>query len=88
MIEIRPVIGEAFVYQVTSERDAEMTYRVDLLENRGNGACSCIDFGTRRQLALDAGAQPHTRATLCKHLIAVRRYFMRVVLEELARIHS
>jgi hypothetical protein len=87
MPSITPIIGEPFVYLMQSDRHPEMSYRVDLLENGGNGACTCVDFGTRRQPAIDTGARRHTRATMCKHVIAVRHYFVCAVLEDISSTH-
>lgn len=77
--------GDRMVWLVPSDTIAGVTYRVDMLANGGNGWCSCIDFATRRQPALDKGAAGHTDATLCRHGKRVIRYFARDLFRDLAR---
>lgn len=79
---------ERYVYQVPSERNPRVRYRVDIVANGGAGRCSCTDFGCRRQPNIDAGVPMHTADTVCKHLRAVHRYFLREILTELARIED
>lgn len=67
--------NERMVYQAVSESNPSKVYRIDLLANGGAGRCSCTDFGTRRQPALDKGMQWHTRETECKHLREAIRLF-------------
>ena len=59
---------ERFVFEVPSDSNASVKYRVDLEENSGNGWCSCPDFKTRRQPAIDAGAPILADEATCKHV--------------------
>lgn len=52
-LEVKPVSGEAFRYYVTSERNPETQYLVDMEHYQGIGWCSCIDFEMRRQPKLE-----------------------------------
>src|SRR4051812_5523383 len=69
--------GERYVYLVPSDRNPKVKYRVDLLANNGAGWCQCTDFGTRRQVNLDAGMCPLLKDTTCKHLRRTVRHFNR-----------
>lgn len=89
MLEIDPIppiepTGERYCYRVQSGTNLNKTYRVDLAANQGGGFCQCLDFATRRQPALDAGAEILTRATTCKHLRKAYAYFFRAVMRGLA----
>jgi len=46
-IGIEELPGEFLVYQVYSETDPTMAYRVDLAARDGNGICSCMFFVTQ-----------------------------------------
>lgn len=76
--------GERYCYLVQSDSNPRKGYRVDLAANEGGGVCQCLDFATRRQPALDAGAEILTRATTCKHLRKAYAYFFRAVMRGLA----
>ena len=76
--------GDRLTWTVQSDSKPNVRYRVDLLANGGLGECSCKDWAMRRGPAGRAGGAPGTRATLCRHLIKVRRYFLNEVLRELA----
>lgn len=76
--------GERFCYWVESNTRPGVRYRVDLTANEGGGICQCRDHPTRRQVALDAGAEILTRATTCKHLDKAYAYFFRAVMRGLA----
>jgi hypothetical protein len=80
--------GERYVYQVASETNPKVRYRCDLMANNGAGWCQCVDFGTRRQPAIDAGLPKLTRETRCKHLSAVHHHFLSELLTELSRIED
>lgn len=75
---------ERMVYEVPSDNPKRKPYRVDCLANGGAMRCSCADFQARRQPALDAGGEPHTAATLCKHCRKVIRYFTRELFKQMA----
>lgn len=77
--------NERMVYEVLSESRPGRTYRVDLLANGGAGQCSCKDWATRRWPAIKAGKQAGTRATLCRHGIKARRYFLNGLLARMAK---
>ena len=83
MLKVYPT-AERMVYEVQSERHAHIRYRCDLLANGGAGRCACTDHATRRQVALDEGKEPLTRATTCKHLAAAHRHFLLGFLQSLA----
>ena len=74
-IRVQPVAGEALRYFVESWSNPKLPYLVDLSENHGNGACTCKDFQTRRQVAIREGHPLFTRETSCRHLIAARKHF-------------
>jgi hypothetical protein len=76
--------AERYVYRVPSDTNPKASYRVDLLANEGAGWCECRDFATRRQPNLDAGVESLTKDTLCKHLRATQRAFLRGLLRALA----
>lgn len=76
--------ADRYVYEVPSD-SGKRTYRVDLVAHAGAGQCSCTDWDTRRWPAIRDGKEHGTRATLCKHGIRVRRYFLNQVLAELAK---
>lgn len=80
---VRPTL-ERYVYSVQSESNAARWYRVDLTANFGGGQCSCTDWSTRRQPALNAGIPILTKATLCKHAKAAFWHFLREVMPKLA----
>ncbi len=78
---------ERMVYEAVSEGNKAVKYRVDLLANGGAGRCSCVDFATRRQPAIDAGQEWLLNITTCKHLReAIRQFnvslFKRMSVEE------
>src|SRR5579871_3555761 len=73
------------VYFVRSDSQAGKGYRVDLVANNGAGFCPCTDFSCHRQPAIDAGGEPWTRETVCKHLERAGRYFLIAMLEALSR---
>lgn len=77
--------GDRMVFLVPSDRNPKVTYRVDCLENNGAMKCQCVDFTTRRQPAIDAGQEPLTSATMCKHCRKVVRYFVRDLFRDMAR---
>ena len=74
-IRVQEVAGEALRYLVESWSDPKRPYLVDLSENHGNGACTCKDFVTRRQVNIREGADLFTRDTSCRHLVAARKHF-------------
>lgn len=82
------VTGDRMVFEVPSATKPGTNYRCDLLANNGAGFCGCIDFATRRQPAIDAGAESWTRATTCRHLRSSARFFMRDVLKAMALSES
>ena len=83
-IRVQPIPGEPLRYYVESWSSPTRPHVVDLAENKGNGACSCKDFVTRRQPAIDAKADLFTRETSCRHVIAARRHFTIHTLTDIA----
>lgn len=81
MSQVSPIPGELMRYYVSSESNRHMPRVVDLAEYQGNGCCLCPDFITRREPAIKKGAPLYSRATLCKHLIAARTYFLNETLK-------
>lgn len=78
--------GDRMVFLVPSDsRPDRRSYRVDCLANGGAMQCSCADFIARKQPALDAGAEPHTAETLCKHCRKVIRHFTRDLFATMAK---
>lgn len=80
--------GDRMCYWVSSDRNPRNKYRVDLLANNGAGGCSCADFRTRRQPAIDRGEPTWTETTTCKHTIKTARYFLRTLFRDMARSES
>ena len=75
---------ERYVYSVPSDRNPRVCYRVDLTANKGATFCSCTDFATRRQPAIDEGKPILTNETLCKHGKRALWQFLREVMPRLA----
>ena len=86
-IPANPTI-EKFVYDVPSEVNPKICYRVDIVANGGAGHCNCVDFGTRRQPALDAGKPALHQQTTCKHVRKAFWQFLRDIMPKLARIEE
>ncbi len=80
--------GDRMVFEVPSATKPGVNYRCDLTANDGAGFCDCIDFATRRQPAIDDGAESWTRATTCRHLRAAARFFMRDLFAAMAKSES
>lgn len=79
---------EKFVYDVPSSVNSRICYRVDIVANGGAGHCNCVDFGTRRQIAIDAGELIISAPTMCKHLDKAFKQFLRDIMPKLARIEE
>ena len=79
--------AERMVYSVESDT-APHPYRVDLLANGGIGQCSCRDWETRRSPAIRAGAAIGTPASMCKHVLRARNYFLDGLLTTMASTES
>lgn len=80
--------GERMCYNVPSSSNPKRTYRVDLIAQGGFGECTCKDWATRRGPAIKAGEPPGTRATMCRHVILARRFFLNSLLAEMAAAES
>ena len=74
-----PIPGEALRYWVESSKKGS-PWVVDLSSHE----CICPDFLCRREPALKAGAEPMTRHTCCKHIIAARREFLNTSLRQIS----
>lgn len=85
-INIQPIEGEAMRYLCESWSSKRAPYLVDLSKNYGNGQCSCTDYIARRAPAIRQGAELFTRATSCRHLIAVRKFWAMNTLRDIAEI--
>jgi len=79
--------NERMVYSVESDYSPH-PYRVDLLANGGIGQCSCRDWETRRSPAIRAGATIGTPASMCKHVLRARNYFLDGLLTTMASTES
>jgi hypothetical protein len=77
--------AERFCYEVPSDRNPRVVYRVDLTAEGGYGRCSCTDWNTRRWPAIKEGKPMGTRETLCKHGMKARRHFLNKLLARLAQ---
>lgn len=82
--EVPQPTGDRFVYQVPSDKNPRICYRVDLTANNGAGVCQCKDFVTRRQPALDRGEPAWTQSSSCKHGRRAAWAFLQDVLPMLA----
>jgi len=71
--------GGRMVYTVQSESDPRSVHIVDLTENAGRSACSCKDWQTRRWPIIRDGG-----SATCKHVRAVREFFLDNLLREMA----
>lgn len=80
--------SDRMVYRVQSERTAAYFYRVDLLANHGGGWCSCFDFSARRQPFVDRGGDPWSREGSCKHIQLARDFFLKNLLEHMAKAYD
>jgi hypothetical protein len=83
-LHIQPIEAEAMRYLCRSASLPQSHHMVDLSKNYGNGECSCVDFIARRNPAIKAGAELFTRATSCRHLIAVRNHWTVTTLRQIA----
>jgi hypothetical protein len=77
--------GDRMVFLVVSETNPRNRYRVDLIANNGAGQCTCPDFRTRKQAAIDAGAESWTHRTSCKHSRRAARHVMRETFAAMAK---
>jgi hypothetical protein len=85
-INIQPIEGEAMRFICESWSAKHAPHMVDLSKNYGNGVCSCADYIARRGPAIRQGAELFTRATSCRHLIAVRKFWAMNTLRDIAEI--
>ena len=85
-LEVAPIPNEPLRYWVSSQKQGQPPYVVDLSMNEGSGACVCTDFITRRQPAVNMGKQLFTDQTSCKHVRAARNYFTERTLRDMAQM--
>lgn len=86
-MKIIPIKGELMRFYAESET-GHGTYMVDLLANKGLGACACTDFTTRRIKARKQGAHFLSPAGSCKHLKACYNSVLEGVLAELTKTYG
>lgn len=86
-IHVWTIPGEPFCYKVESWEKPSEPHRVELLEQMGNGACSCVDWTTRclpnwrrnGQRPVDYWmikanvARPNPARSRCRHIMAALR---------------
>ena len=69
--ECKPIIGESFRYWVDSSQQDE-PHLVDLVEDRGNGHCSCLHYQIKCHPNYRQGGRiinhGYPNATRCKHI--------------------
>lgn len=78
-------LQDRMCYSVSSESEAGKSYRVDLLGFAGAGQCACQHWAMRISGALTHGAEPGTAQGACKHVLAVRRFFLNGLLREMSK---
>jgi hypothetical protein len=74
-----------YVYRVPSATRPGRSYEVDVTANGGAAWCPCKDFATRRQPKIDAGFEPWTRLTTCRHTRRAGRHHLMKDLKRLAQ---
>lgn len=85
-IHVAESIGERLVYQVRSENNPKVTYRVELTAHDGYSQCACKDWATRRSPAIKSKAFPiGSKEVTCKHVRGAREHFLNHFLPVLAR---
>ena len=94
---VKPLQDDPFCYTVeswTSKHQKE--YLVDVLDNDGNGSCSCPDFkGVCQRNLKEHGEHveygvpgaPDKRRTQCKHLYLARKNIIPELFKMLAKEH-
>jgi hypothetical protein len=68
-------------FHVPSDTYGQPPYLVDLASFNGNGKCTCIDYDTRKRIALRDG-EPMGLATRCKHIRRGRVYLLDKIIQE------
>jgi hypothetical protein len=96
-IKVRPLDTEIGVFQVQSSETPQKPHTVDLLAHGGQGSCTCQDWSARcrpnqkkapmKFIPYGSAGRPNPERQECKHVFVARRYFLREVLQGLARQH-
>jgi hypothetical protein len=96
-IKVRPVHGEMGRFLVESWEHPDRPHQVDLLAHGGQGACSCTDWTTRCRgnqkakpyafIPYGTAKKPDPERQACRHVTVARTYFMKEVLQGLAKQH-
>jgi hypothetical protein len=96
-LKVRPLEGEIGRFHVQSESSPTRPHVVDLLAHEGQGMCSCTDWSTRCRpnqkrtpnafVPYGSAGRPNPERHACKHVHVARTYFLREVLQGLARQH-
>jgi hypothetical protein len=96
-VRVRPVPGELGRFLVESWEKPESPHQVDLLAHQGQGACSCTDWVTRCRpnqkahphafIPYGTAKNPDPARQCCRHITVARTYFLREVLQGLAKQH-
>jgi hypothetical protein len=96
-IKVRPVHGELGRFLVESWEHPDRPHQVDLLAHGGQGACSCTDWSTRCRgnqklkpyafIPYGTAKKPDPERHACRHVTVARTYFMKEVLQGLAKQH-
>jgi hypothetical protein len=84
--ECKPVVGESLRYWVESSQEDEPHF-VDLLEDRGNGHCSCPHYQiVCRRKYREAGRiinHGYPNATRCKHINTALLFLADQIIDQL-----
>ncbi len=96
-IKVRPLDTEIGVFQVQSSETPQKPHTVDLLAHDGQGSCACADWSTRCRpnqkrapnafIPYGSAGRPNPDRHACKHVHVARTYFLREMLQGLARQH-
>jgi hypothetical protein len=96
-LKVRSIEAEIGRFVVQSESSPTRPHVVDLLAHGGQGECSCVDFSTRCRpnqrakpgafIPYGSAGRPNPDRHCCKHIHVARTYFLREVLQGLARQH-
>jgi hypothetical protein len=96
-MKVQHVPGEMGVFRVESWDRPDTPHTVDLLDHQGQGSCTCTDWSTRCRpnqkkypfAFVEYGPlkSPNPNRHACRHVTIARKYFLREILQGLAREH-